>query len=372
MLLAGRDLRFDSLRALMLVSMTVNHLPSLFRRVSDQWFGIFSSAEGFVFISGILAGWVYTRRRRRDGAADMKRAAQHRAGMIYGWHVGAFLTSLAAVQLSCWLTGFCSWSNPPLFFQNPWLAALLGSMMLYQPGLLDILPMYCAFVLLLPAVLGALENGRIWRVLGWSFLAWFAVQWVPPVDGAPLYPIHVGSFNIFAWQFLFVAGAVIGHARLNEGQVTFRPLLLAGAAAIAGFGFGVEHLGWRPPVSDALFGILVNKPNLGALRMANFGMVAYLVAALGARFPRWVTWRPLAFLGQHSLSVFVAQSVAVMIVLQFSGLFATPLVNVLSTAACIAFLFAAAGIHRVAGRWLKLARPFHAGPGPGITVSRAA
>ena len=33
--------------------------------------------------------------------------------------------------------------------------------MLYQPGLLDILPMYCAFVLLLPWALNHLEAGRI-------------------------------------------------------------------------------------------------------------------------------------------------------------------------------------------------------------------
>ena len=35
----GRDLRFDSLRGLMLVIMTINHLPSLLSRFTDEPLG---------------------------------------------------------------------------------------------------------------------------------------------------------------------------------------------------------------------------------------------------------------------------------------------------------------------------------------------
>jgi len=344
----GRDLRFDSLRGLMLVTMTVNHLPSSLRAITDESVGIFSSAEGFVFISGLLAGWVYSRRLRRDGPEALHQAAVQRATRIYIWHIASFLVALGAVQICSQLTGFCSWASPPLFYAHPWLAALLGSAMLYQPGLLDILPMYCAFVLLLPPVLGALEAGRPWKVLGWSAFAWFVVQWIPPVDGAPLYPVHVGSFNIFAWQFLFVSGAVIGHARLTDPRpvISFRPLLFVGAVAVVVYGYGIQKLHWRPPVPDWLFGILLNKPNLGAMRLVDFGMAAYLVSLVGARWPRVVTWRPLAFLGQHSLTVVAAQSVLVLILIQFDGLFATPWRDRLVTLASIGFLFVAAGVHQ--------------------------
>ena len=85
----GRDLRFDSLRGLMLVTMTINHLPSSLRLFTDESMGIFSAAEGFVFISGLLAGIVYTRRLRRDGPEGLRQASVHRAGMIYGWQVGS-------------------------------------------------------------------------------------------------------------------------------------------------------------------------------------------------------------------------------------------------------------------------------------------
>ena len=192
----------------------------------------------------------------------------------------------------------------------------------------------------------------------------------PAGRGAPLYPIHTGSFNIFAWQFLFVAGVAIGHARLTKpgNQMPFRPLLSLGALAVCIYGIGVTHLGWRLG-PDWLFGIFVNKPNLGALRLANFGMVAYLVANMGAVSPG-SSPGDLRFLGQHSLSVVAAQSVAVMIILQFSGLFATPLANWLSTAGCIGILFAAAWTHETVGRWLEDLRSVRARQAAGLAVSR--
>jgi hypothetical protein len=366
---SNRDLRFDSLRGLMIISMTVNHLPTSLRAFTDETLGIFSSAEGFVFLSGILIGLVYTRRLRRDGPAGLQQAVVQRATRIYAWHVTAFLTALLAVQFCSWLSGFCSWASPPLFYAHPWLAAVLGSAMLYQPGLLDILPMYCFFVLLVPPVLNALEAGRRWRVLGLSFLAWFIVQWVPPIDGAPLYPVHLGSFNIFAWQFLFIAGVVIGQVRQTDPrpQLSFQPLLLLGAAAVAVYGYGIQRLHWRPDCPEWLFGILLNKPNLGALRLADFGMVAYLVGAIGGRWPQLVTWRPLAFLGQHSLVVVAAQSVLAIILIQFDGLFATPARDHLVVLGVIAYLFLAAWIHQTL---LSRKAPIQPRQMPGLPISR--
>jgi hypothetical protein len=367
---SSRDLRFDSLRGLMIVCMTINHLPSSLRAFTDETLGIFSSAEGFVFLSGLLIGLVYTRRLRRDGPTELRQAVVQRASRIYAWHVTAFLTALLAVQLCSWLSGFCSWASPPLFYAHPWLAAVLGSAMLYQPGLLDILPMYCVFVLLVPPVLNALEAGKRWQVLGWSFLAWFIVQWIPPIDGAPLYPVHVGSFNIFAWQFLFICGMAIGHDRLTDPrpQMSFRPLLLLGAIGIAVYGYGVQRLHWRPDCPEWLFGAMLNKPNLGALRLADFGMAAYLVGMIGGRWPKLVTWRPLAFLGQHSLVVVAAQSVLVLILIQFDGLFATTLRDHLVAAGAIAFLFATAWVHQsLTGKKPALVRPRQM---PTLPVSR--
>src|ERR1019366_7279054 len=118
-----------------------------------------------------------------------------------------------------------------------------------------------------------------------------SVQWAPPIDGAPLYPINTGSFNLFAWQFLFVAGVAIGHARVSGFQQVSRPSrwVLAAAAAVAVYRFGVRHAHCPFLWPDHTFGILATKPALGLLRMADFGCVAYLVAALGTRVPALLT-----------------------------------------------------------------------------------
>lgn len=362
----GRDLRFDSLRGLLLLAMTINHVPSPLRVFSDRWIGVFTSAEGFVFISGLLAGMVYTRRLRKTGPEGLRSAVLRRANMIYAWHACALILALVVVQVIEHTVGYCSWAAPQLFFQNPWLGGLLGLTLLYQPGLFDILPMYCVFVLLLPILLRALEAGRRKWVLALSVLAWAAVQGSSPIDNAPLYPINVGTFNLFAWQLLFVLGVVIGHAQASRpasSRMRFNPLLFAAAGSLAFYCWGIQHWQWRPPCSDDLFGISLNKPSLGLLRLADFGAVAYIVAWAASRAPALFTWRPLAFLGQHSLAVVAAQSLIVMLVLQFPLLFANQFRIWLVTVVCVACLFAAAALHRRLTR--KVAEPLIVSRKPG-------
>jgi hypothetical protein len=343
-----RDLRFDTLRGLFLVCMTINHLPTELRVYTDQSLGIFSAAEGFVFLSGLIAGWVYTRKYRTLGSEGLFAASSNRAKSIYRWQIGSYLAAFVCVRLVEVFLGYCSPAVPKLFFEHPLESLGLGLSLLYQPGLLDLLPMYCAFVLLLPVVIKALESGHRWLVLAVSASVWLAVQWAPPVDGAPLYPINTGSFNLFAWQFLFIAGVVIGHARLSGSEQVSRPnrWVLASTAAVATYGFGVHHYQWPVLWPDRVFGVFLNKPALGLLRMADFGAVAYLVAAFGARFPSALMSRPLAFLGRHSLAVVATQSVAIMALLPFSGPFETPLSRTLTVVAVVGLLFAVAGVRQ--------------------------
>jgi len=354
---SSRDLRFDSLRGLMLVCMAINHLPSAWRFLTDESIGVFSAAEGFVLLSGIIAGWVYTRRLRRDGREALGVAAWRRMMLIYRWQIAAFLSALLLVQFCAQAFGVVSENSPQLFYQNPLLAGLLGILLLHQPGLLDILPMYCAFVMILPYVLAGLERGWTVPVLGLSGAIWLAAQTAVPFDGAAHLPINLGSFNLFAWQFLFVAGVAVGHAKAADPtpQVPRRPWLFAAAGAIVVYGWGVTHLHWRPAWGDQFFGTMLNKPDLGGLRLVDFAAAAYLIAVFGTHFPRLLTWRPLAFLGQHSLPVVAAQSVVTIVLLQFPDLFARPALNWTLTALMIALSFCAAGWHQASVR--KAGRP---------------
>ena len=316
--------------------------------VTDQSIGIFSAAEGFVFLSGLIAGWVYTRKFRTQGPQGLLGASVKRAQSIYRWHIGSFLAAFVFIRLTEIAIGYCSPSVPKLFFSHPLEALGLGAALLYQPGLLDLLPMYCGFVLLLPSVIRALEAGKDWLVLSLSGAVWLAMQWAPAVDGAPLYPVNTGSFNLLAWQFLFVLGLVIGHARVSGREQASRPnpWIVAACAAIAAYGIGIRDANWPGLWPERTYGVFLNKPALGLFRLADFGAVAYLVACFGACYPRALTWRPLAFLGQHSLSVVAAQSVAILAIVPYPVLFATPAARTATAASVVGFLFLVAYVHQ--------------------------
>ena len=349
----ARDIRFDSLRGLLLVSMAINHLPSDLRVVTDQGVGIVSSAEGFVFLSGVLAGFVYTRRLWREGAGRLRAMTRHRAGVIYGWHLAAYFGGFAALAINAWLTGVHSNTSPPLFTDKPLLSAVLGPLLLYQPGLLDILPMYCGFVLLLPLVLGALEKGWRWPLLATSFALWAIVQFLPNYDGSLIFPpLNLGFFNLLAWQFLFISGIAIGHAKTKSttALAPVRPGLLLAAIGGAVFFFLLQHQIIPPLWSDRHFGILLNKPSLGAVRLMSSALFFYLIAVAGTRFPRLFSWPPLAMLGRHSLPVVASQCVLVLVFLAHDNFLATATDRWIVSGITIASLFAVAGLCEILQR----------------------
>ena len=76
----------DSLRGALLVIMAINHIPSDLHVFTDRPLGFFSAAEGFVFVSGLLAGKVCWQRFARCGFAYAARAALARAAQIYHAH----------------------------------------------------------------------------------------------------------------------------------------------------------------------------------------------------------------------------------------------------------------------------------------------
>ena len=68
----SRRPELDALRGLMLVLMTVTHVPTDYSVWLSQPFGYVSSAEGFVFLSAYLVGMVYTRISRSDGSSNAR------------------------------------------------------------------------------------------------------------------------------------------------------------------------------------------------------------------------------------------------------------------------------------------------------------
>jgi hypothetical protein len=147
-----RLLEIDIFRGLLLVIMVINHTPSPIREVTTQPLGFVSAAEAFVFISACLCGLVFGRKWGNGGLSELNRLARRRARQIYTGHALTLLFCFAVIgQLFGHLTPFQNMVYP--YLERPVAAAISALLLLYQPPLLDILPMYLVFLLLTPFVL---------------------------------------------------------------------------------------------------------------------------------------------------------------------------------------------------------------------------
>jgi hypothetical protein len=331
---ARRDTRFDSLRGLLLVTMAINHIPSDLHPLTDGALGFVSSAEGFVFLSGLVLGLVYARKRREVGPEVVRTAVWRRVRQLYGAHLFTYVTVLALALGLLGLTGQTPGVLPELFFTHPGEALVSGALLLYRPGLLDILPMYCVFAALLPGLLAAeTASRRAWWLAG-SFGLWAGAQVFAPAGPWLAGPVNSGAFSLTAWQLLFVVGVFIGADRAPPPRTA-----LVFVAATAALWLTLVRHGLAPaPWSDDQLDFLTNKVKLGPLRTIHCALIAVTVAALARRWPRAFAWPGLAQLGRHSLVVFSGHVVVAAAILCSPALAASPVGRGLGTAAMLGAL----------------------------------
>lgn len=356
--LPARDLRFDTVRGVLLLVMAINHVGSDLSRVLDQPFGFVSAAEGFVFLAGILAG--RTDHGLGGDFPTLARRARRRAWRAYLWHAVALVVVWLWVRL--WLAGGEErpWALPYLFHEGGgWWGLFGGLALLYQPGLLDILPMYVGFPLLVPLVLRFHAAGRgltIWLVSG---AIWGLDQWLSPPHPIVWKAINTGAFHFLAWQWLFVTGVLLGAEPKWERAAISRPRAWMVVAALAGglFLWTVRRPEFPNWWDDSLLEAMTRKTPLAALRLMDFGLVAYLLAIIGSRHPRWLEAEPLALLGRHSLPVFTASIWCAQLALSYPCLADTWTGRMLKTAFVVGGVVAAAAGCEVYRRWLAQRRP---------------
>ncbi len=310
-----RRLELDAARGLMLVWMTLTHLPTIASSFANQPFGFVSAAEGFIFLSALFTGLVWFRGVERDGRPKMPRFFWMRALRLYGYHAALMAFALIVE------TRIAEQGNRPglhnlldfYFAVGPKRAAIDAALLIYRPPLLDILPMYIIFLLLTPLVLTVTAKAG-WRGLfGVSFAVWLAAQFGLREAGHNLLayvsnlqvPLNeMGSFDLWAWQFLWVLGLYCG-VRWAKGDwpvqawarravipaAVIVPVLLALRYAV---GRGIE-LG--------MFEVSFDKWHLGAVRLLNFAAIATLLIRFQS-VVKLLAVRPLIMLGQASLQVF--------------------------------------------------------------------
>ena len=289
--------------------MTLGHFPNPLAPFTEYTFGYASSPDGFVFLSGLVASWVYLPLRMRLGKKAMRRKIFRRAGTIY-------LTHLALV-----VAGILVASNLGTSIEKIARACrifLAGALLTNQAGFDRILPMYVVFLACTPLVLKQLIAGRA-RLVGLvSASLWTAAQfgfgdWT--TGGAT--GDH-GNFNLFAWQAYFIAGQYLGWrgcAFVQEdssgisGDSPALPekslLAFVACALIAALLMVDRHLGLIGKTPWLHFS---GHPDHNPMRFLDAACLGYLVW----RIPRSVDlhlmqvrfFRFLNLLGRHSLQVF--------------------------------------------------------------------
>jgi hypothetical protein len=307
-----RLVELDVLRGFLLLMMVVNHAPSPLRRITDQPIGFFSTAEGFVFVSAFLAGLLFQKRAETRGFEAARTATFLRAYRIYQAHLltllfiffvgGLFLADLPGVQ-----------NILSQFFTNP-VAAIAGSVaLLFQPPLLDILPMYIVFSFLTPFAFWVAQKWGWRNVFFGSVAIWlvsqFRVQDYLIQRAQDVSFIHFGPFDLFSWQLLWIGGLIFGRSLHEQKPVVQMPRAVEFALLFVAAGFLV----WRwfciyldlDPSRDLWW---LDKWHLGPLRLLNFIAAAWFAGKLLPYVRKWnLTLRPIGAVGEHMLPIFSSQ-----------------------------------------------------------------
>ncbi|MGH8713276.1 MAG: OpgC domain-containing protein [Casimicrobiaceae bacterium] len=329
-----RRLDIDALRGLMLVMMTLTHLPTRFASPLGQPLGFVSSAEGFVFLSAFMVGWVYSERANRDGLPAMRRALWRRAGALYTCQIGLLLFLLTVVASIARTNGQPAITNLVSFFGKDPATALTGGLVLvYNPPLLDILPMYVVLLAATPWLLSfALRRGW-WPIIALSTGLWVAAQFdagralyeaLAGSIGLDLPVSETGAFSLFAWQLVWIGGLWLGALKVADtgGGLAAPRWAIAPALAVAAVCLVWRHVTGQVPYPHATgseLNALFDKWHLAPLRLVNFLALVVLVLHFGPRLARRVPLAFLARLGAASLPVFCAHLVICLLALAFLG-----------------------------------------------------
>ncbi len=311
-----RRTELDALRGLLLLIMALAHLPTRVSAYANQPIGFVSAAEGFVFLSAFVAGsassaWM------AEGLHLARTKLWSRALKLYTYHLGLLLFAFTIAAAFAATTGRPALRNLLTFyFDSPVMAVLSGPLLLYQPPLFDILPMYIVFLAVTPWLLTRTAVRGWGGVLAVSALLWAFAQ----VSGWRLLheqltatlglavPFDVaGSFDPFAWQLLWIAGLWAG-ARHDSRAVRSA---LSPAVVAAAFGVGCAMLLWRHGIGGfwpdpSTLVALLDKWRLGPLRLLNFAALAVVFAVALIPLLAWLHVSVLSLLGRASLQVFCA------------------------------------------------------------------
>jgi len=308
-----RLVELDILRGFLLLIMVVNHAPlTRLRVLTDQPIGFFSTAEAFVFVSAFLAGLLFQQRSEKHGFKAARSAMVSRAFRIYRAHL--YTLVFAFLVGGIFLSKFPGIQNLlNQYFKNPLVTIPASLALVFQPPLMDILPMYVFFSLLTPCAFWAATRWGWKSVFYISVSLWafsqFRFRDILIVATKNISFLDFGSFDLFSWQLLWIGGLIFGKS-LRRGhpviQLSRRSEILLLILAI-----GFLGLRWYTIVAQIDVGRqhwVFDKWHLGPLRIMNFFAVAWFVSKALPLLQEWETpLHSFKLVGQNILPVFSCQ-----------------------------------------------------------------
>ncbi|MGE0008469.1 MAG: OpgC family protein [Parvibaculaceae bacterium] len=231
-----RDHRVDFLRGLALATIFINHVPgNFYEKLTPKNLGFSDSAEIFVMLAGFASAYAYFARFERGELWDATAKAWRRAGVLYVSHV---VTSVIGIALFClaalyfvnpgYLDDTIIYVDVKPLLDDPARGFVGLASLGHQLGYFNILSMYMALLLMLPAMMVLARLG-LTLLLAVSATLWL-VTGILALD-LPNYPMPGGwFFNPFAWQLLFVIGFILGQRQREEKPMPFSPWVYGLAA----------------------------------------------------------------------------------------------------------------------------------------------
>ncbi|RLQ88983.1 OpgC family protein [Notoacmeibacter ruber] len=315
-----RDTRIDVIRALILLSIFINHVPqNPLEFLTHKNFGFSDAAEAFVLISGLSAGLAYSSKFCPGARLAATVKAWRRAGVLY-------IAQLCTTLFTLGSFGFFAalWSRPDLMEKIAIRPVMEHSaeafagiiLMTHQLGYNNILSIYVLMLVMLPPMI-LIGKRSIAAMLLISFGLWLGCGLFQ--FGPPNWPMSgIWFLNPLSWQFLFFIGvASVLHIRAG-GTLPRHPALIVLAA-----GYLLLALLWvRIPLwgVDVSFGLPkvltgFNKTFLSTFRLLHVLAAAYLIVTIAplSRLFRCRLDNPLAVMGRHALPVFIAGTLFAMV-----------------------------------------------------------
>lgn len=303
----SRDNRIDSLRGLMLVLITINHYGGWLADFVWQPIGFVSDAEGFIFISGFVFSLVYGKYLTNYKLFATKIFS--RFFTIYRYH---FCLIIGLVIISMIFPFYNKyWENMiTYYYTNGFFKYCIASIpLIYQPTLLDILPLYTISILASWPFLILLHKGKGNIAIISSFLIWFIGQFFNPNIYLSLKLFNAttyAAFNILSWQLIFMSGIYLGFkAKINE-KVKIAEFKSVGYSLIIVF-FSLlllRHITRFDWSLNDYIPQLLNRGDMSIQRLLDFFAIIYVVSLILKKIPKnyKIIW--LDFIGKHSLQVF--------------------------------------------------------------------